>query len=102
MTTHQQFSVLGERGWLRFDFPYAQSRPRACHIFIGDDTSMGAFETSTLSFDVVDQYALQIERFSRVVRGEPARSWPLEDARTTLRTIEALFESARQGAWVTV
>lgn len=100
MTTHQQFSVLGERGWLRFDFPYAHARPRDCHIFVGDDTSMGSFETSTLSFERVDQFALQIDRFSRLVRGEPARSWPLEDARDTLRTIEALVESARRGAWV--
>jgi predicted dehydrogenase len=102
MTTHQQFSVLGERGWLRLDFPYAHSRARACHIFIGDDSSIGSFETSTMSFEIVDQYALQIERFSRVVRGETARSWPLEDALATLRTIEALFESARQETWLAV
>lgn len=99
-TTHQQFSVLGDKGWFRLDFPYAHARLRECHIFIGDESSLGAFETSTLPFEVVDQYALQIERFSRVVRGQPAPSWPLEDALATLRTIESVFASAREGRWI--
>jgi len=99
-TTHQQFSVLGEKGWFRLDFPYAHARLRECHIFVGDESSLAAFETSTLTFEVVDQYSLQIERFSRVLRGEPAPSWPIEDAHATLRTIEAIFASAREGRWI--
>jgi predicted dehydrogenase len=99
-TTHQQFSVLGEKGWLRLDFPYAHARLRDCHVFVGDEESLGAFETSKIGFEALDQFALQIERFSRVVRGQSARSWPLEDALATLRTIEALFASAREGRWV--
>jgi predicted dehydrogenase len=100
--THQQFSVLGSNGWLRFDFPYAHARSRDCHIFVGDSSSMGSFETSTHSFEPADQYALQIERFSRMLRGAPVPSWPIEDALSTLRTIEALFASARDGGWVTL
>ena len=99
-STHQQFSLLGSTGWLRCDFPYAQARPRECHVFVGDSGSAGSFETSTLSFEPANQFALQVERFSRVVRGEPARRWPIEDALATLRTIEALFASARDGGWV--
>jgi predicted dehydrogenase len=101
-TTHQQFSVLGGKGWFRLDFPYAHVRQRECHILVGDESSLGSFETSTLTFEPVDQYALQIERFSRVVRGHSVRSWPLEDALATLRTIEALFASAREGGWVSL
>jgi predicted dehydrogenase len=101
-STHQQFSVLGDKGWLRLDFPYAHARPHDCHLFIGDENSMGAFESKTLSFEIVDQYRLQIERFSRVLRGEPAPSWPIEDSRSTLRTIEALFASALEGGWANV
>jgi predicted dehydrogenase len=53
-------------------------------------------------FEPVNQYALQIDRFSRLLRGETAPSWPIEDALITLRVIEAIFESARDGAWRTV
>jgi len=97
--SHQQLSVLGSDGWLRCDFPYAQARPKACHIHVGDSSSVGAFETSTITFEPVNQFALQIERFSRRVRGENVPSWPIEDAKATLQVIEALFESVRSGQW---
>jgi predicted dehydrogenase len=97
--THQQFSVLGSKGWLRCDFPYAHGRPTACHVFVGDETSVGSFPTTTYAFEAVNQYTLQFERFSRVLQGADVPSWPIEDARTTLRIIEALFASARDGGW---
>ena len=52
-----------------------------------------------MTFEPVNQYALQIERFSRRLLGEDVPNWPIEDAAVTLRTIEALFESARTGRW---
>lgn len=98
--THQQFSVLGSNGWLRSNFPFAQARPSACWLELGDETSVGAFPTDVINFEPVNQYALQVERFSRLLLGESARAWPIEDAWATLTVIEALFESARQGRWV--
>jgi predicted dehydrogenase len=100
--THQQLSVLGTSGWLRCDFPYAQARPTACHIEIGDTTSVGSLPTETLSFEPVNQYALQVERFSRRLLGDPVPTWPIEDALGTLRAIEAIFASARDGCWQTL
>lgn len=100
--THQQLSVLGATGWLRMDFPYAHARPTACHIEVGDASSVGYFPTQNFTFEPVNQYTLQIERFSRVLLGEPVPSWPIEDALGTLRTIEALFASGRSNGWQTL
>jgi predicted dehydrogenase len=97
--THQQLSVLGAKGWLRFDFPYAQARPSACRIELGDSTSVGSQPTASFHFEPVNQYELQIERFSRLLLGDAVPSWPIEDALNTMRTIEALFASARSGGW---
>jgi predicted dehydrogenase len=97
--SHQQFSVLCANGWLRCDFPYAHGRPSACHVFVGDHTSHGAIATMTYSFDPVNQYTLQVERFSQYLRGETVPSWPIEDSQTTLTIIEALFESAKSERW---
>jgi predicted dehydrogenase len=94
--THQQFSVLGSHGWLRSTFPYAQARPTACSVELGDGTSVGSLPTEVQDFAPVNQYALQIERFSRLVRGEDARRWPIEDSLMTLSITEALFTSARE------
>jgi len=97
--SHQQFSVLGTNGWLRCDFPFAHGRPTPCHVFVGDHTSHGALETMAYSFDPVNQYTLQVERFSRYLRGEAVPSWPIEDSLTMLTIIEALFESAKSERW---
>jgi predicted dehydrogenase len=94
--THQQFSILGSRGWLRANFPYAQARPIACNVEIGDAGSVGAFPTEVQEFRPVNQYALQVERFSRLVRREAARHWPIEDSLLTLNVIEAILQSARE------
>ena len=97
--THQQFSILGSGGWLRADFPYAQARPTECSVEIGDSTSVGALPTDSRRFPAVNQYALQVDRFSRLLGGETVRHWPIEDSLMTLRIIEALFRSAREARW---
>ena len=97
--THQQLSVLGANGWLRLTFPYAHGRPSACQIELGDSSSVGSFPTQTFHFEPANQYTLQIERFSRLLLGHEAPSWPIEDALHTLRVIEALFVSAHSASW---
>ena len=97
--THQRFSVLGSDGWLSANFPYAQARPTACDIAIGDRSSVGDFPVERIHFPPANQYALQIERFSNLVGGEQARSWPIEDSLVTLQVIEAMFRSARSAQW---
>ena len=97
--THQQLSVLGESGWMRFEFPFAHARPTACALEWGDAGTVGAFASQRLNFEPANQYVNQVERFSRLLLGEPVRSWPIEDSLDIVRTTEALIESARTGRW---
>jgi predicted dehydrogenase len=97
--THQQFTVLGSKGWLRLNFGFAHARPTACQLEVGESGSVGSFPTATFTFEPVNHYLLQVERFSRLLLGQAVPSWPIEDALHTLRTIEALFASARQDGW---
>jgi predicted dehydrogenase len=43
-----------------------------------------------------------IAHFDQCIKGEPVRHWPIEEALGTLRTTEALFESARSGTWISL
>jgi predicted dehydrogenase len=97
--THQQLTILGGTGWIRFDFPYAHARPPPCSVEIGDASTVGSLPNMTFEFPPMNHYALEVDRFSRLLLGHAVPSWPIEDAVHTLRTIEALFESARQSAW---
>jgi predicted dehydrogenase len=100
--THQTLSVLGSTGWLRLDYPLAQAQPAECHVFLGDESSFGSFETSTFTFPPVNAYTLQAERFSQSLLGHDVPSWPIETALSTLAIIEALFRSGVSGQWESV
>ena len=98
--THQQFSILFSHGWLRATFPYAQAKPVESWLEIGDESSVGANPTTRELFPPVNQYALQIDRFSRLAQGEAMRSWPLQDTLRSITIIEGLFRAAREDSWV--
>jgi predicted dehydrogenase len=100
--THQQFSILFSHGWLRSTFPYAQARPVESWLEIGDQHSVGANPTTRELFPPVNQYALQINRFSRLVQGEAVKSWSLEDTLLSITIIERLFQSAEEESWVEI
>ena len=100
--THQQFSILFSHGWLRATFPYAQAKPVESWLETGDESSVGANPTTRELFPPVNQYALQIDRFSRLVQGEPVRSWSLDDTLLSITIIEGLFRSAEEESWVEI
>ena len=97
--THQHFAVIGSQGWIRAEFPFAHSTPRACRLFIGDERSTGSLPAREIELPAVNQYGLQAERFSRLVRGEEAVRFPLETAVANMCVIDALFRSAATGQW---
>jgi predicted dehydrogenase len=54
----------------------------------------------TEEFPVCDQYTIQGDLFSMAVRGLAEVPTPLEDSIRNMAVIEALFQSARDAAWV--
>ncbi|PHS03758.1 MAG: hypothetical protein COA89_16485 [Acidithiobacillus sp.] len=80
-------------------FPFAHSTPSSCRLFIGDDKSTGTRPGREITLPAVNQYTLQGERFSRLVRGEQETSFPLETALASMHVIDALFRSERSGGW---
>ena len=69
------------------------------------DDGSGAPSTSgavTEALETADQYAIQGELFSKAIRtGEPLE-FALENAVDNMRIIDAVFRSAKSGAWETV
>lgn len=98
--THQQFSVLGDSGWLSADFPFAHARPTPCRVHIGDDQTVGSLPSKTRTYPPVNQYEAQVERFSRAILDGAPVAWPIEDALLTLRIIEAVLAAAASGSKV--
>lgn len=100
--SHQHLGMIAERGWVRADFPYAHSVPSQCHLYIGNDKSIGQQYARKISFAAVNQYQLQGERFSRLVRGEKVPSFPIETAVANMRVLDALRRSRDSDRFETV
>jgi predicted dehydrogenase len=100
--SHQHLGLVGDKGWVRMDFPFAHAVPSACHLFVGADGSIGSDPKRTIAFEPVNQYTLQAERFSRLVRGESAPAFPIELAIANMRALDALRRSAESRTWENV
>jgi len=93
----QQVNVYGTAGRISVGIPFNIPPDRPTHVYLaagGDPPVAPAVET--LTFEPVDPYAVEAERFAAaVLDGEPLPT-PPEDAVANLRVIERLFEAAER------
>ena len=99
---HQMVQIVGTEGWLRAEVPFAHPPELGARLIIGSNVIPGTEADEVIAFAPVNQYTLQAERFSRLVRGEPAVAWPLETAVANMRVIDALYRSGDTGRWEAV
>ena len=100
--SHQHLGLIADKGWVRMDFPFAHSVPSSCHLFVGGTSSIGSSPARAIAFEPVNQYALQAERFSRLVRRESAAAFPIELAVANMRVLDALRRSGETRGWENV
>ena len=94
---YQRVTVAGTRGRLEIAIPFNAPPDRPCTFTIDSGGALDGSTAVQTTVNVADQYQLQAESFSRAVRGERPNASGLDDASATLRTIDALFTSARSG-----
>ena len=94
---YQRIVLAGTRGRLEVEIPFNAPPDAPCRYWIDDGRSLtGASRVETV-MPVADQYQLQAEAFSHAVRHEKPDAAALDDAAWNMRTIDALFASARSG-----
>ncbi len=98
----QTVQALGTEGWFRLEFPFIMEPENPTRVVFGDGAFPGPQVAETETFEPVNQYTLQGDNFSRLLRaGEPA-PFPLETAIANMRVIDALFRSGQTGRWESV
>jgi predicted dehydrogenase len=98
-SAHQRVTIIGAEGRIEVMIPFNApiDRPTEVVIDSGADLIGGGRRIET--FPVCDQYTLQGDAFSRaIVEGAPL-AFPIEDAIANMAVIDALFRSAKSGAW---
>ncbi|MBL8345938.1 MAG: Gfo/Idh/MocA family oxidoreductase [Rubrivivax sp.] len=96
---HQRVQAVGTTGRIELQIPF--NAPQGGQMRIGIDAG-GALDGSgivTETMPAADQYRLQVEAFSRLVRGLDAPAWGLQDAVAQMTVIDALWRSERSGGW---
>jgi predicted dehydrogenase len=96
---YQRVQAVGTRARLEVQIPFNAPRGGAMRIAIDDGGAVDGSGISTETLPPADQYRLEVEAFSRRVRGEPAPGWALDDALAQMRVIDALWRSERSGRW---
>jgi predicted dehydrogenase len=99
LVPHQRMNILGTRGRIELEIPFNAPPDRPSVMTVDDGSDLFGAGIERITFDVIDQYTVQGDRFSRTVREGIEPAVPLEDAVANMTAIDALFRSAETGCW---
>jgi predicted dehydrogenase len=102
LVPYQRVHFLGTKGRIEIEIPFNAPPDRPTRMFIDQTGDIFGGGIVTEVFDTADQYTMQGDAFSRAVLEGGQVPVPLEDAIANMAVIEAVFQSAARGGWVTV
>jgi predicted dehydrogenase len=97
LVPYQRVQILGTKGRLEIEIPFNAPQGGAMKLYIDDGKKLGDASARLIRIDKADQYQLEGEYFSRVVRGREKLAYGIEDAIMQARIIDAVFRSAESG-----
>ena len=97
---YQRIHFLGTRGRIEIEIPFNAPPDRPTRISIDSSGDLTGSGMSTETFPVSDQYTMQGEAFAKAVWEDTEAPVSLEDAVGNMAVIDALFQSADSGRWI--
>jgi predicted dehydrogenase len=101
LTPQQRVTIVGTKARLEILIPFNAPNTAPCRIVLDDGHDLAGGGAKVEELPVNDQYAMQGDYFSRVVRGGQALEFPIEDAVLNMRVIDAAFRAGASGKWET-
>lgn len=99
-TSYQRVQILGTLARLEIEIPFNAPQGENVTIYLDRGRKLADASAKAIRIPRADQYRLQGEAFSRVVRGEVKLDFGVEDAIRQMQVVDALFRSAKTGRWV--
>src|SRR6201996_4887217 len=96
---YQRIQVLGTKGRIEIEIPFNAPVDKPCRLFVDDGSDLAGGGITVETLPVCDQYTIQGDEFSKAIREGRPVPVPLSDAVKNMAVIEAVFRSARSGAW---
>jgi predicted dehydrogenase len=95
----QRLQLYGSKRRLEIRIPFNAPQGEAVQIFLDDGSRLADASAQPETLPPCDQYALQGDAFSRVIRGELTLPYGVDDAVRNMRIIDAMFRAETSGAW---
>jgi predicted dehydrogenase len=102
LVPYQRVHFLGTKGRIEIEIPFNAPKDRPTRMFIDETGDIFGSGIVTEVFETADQYTMQGDAFSRAVLEGGEVPVTLEDAIANMAVIEAVFQSAARGEWVTL
>jgi predicted dehydrogenase len=99
---YQRVHVVGTAARIEVQVPFNAPQGGAMRIAVDDGGTLDGSGIVHETLPVADQYRLQVEAFSRRVRGQESPGWGMDDAVAQSRVIDALWRSERSRRWENV
>ncbi len=93
----QHVGIIGENGRIEIPIPFNAPPDAPTKILHHYDNQCHEY-----TFDICDQYTIQGDRFSQAILENTEVPTPLSDAVANMKVIDAVFESAKHGRWITL
>ena len=100
LAAHQSMKFYGDKGFIAPEIPFNATPGGTSRITIDDGRDLSGGGTVVEEFAACDHYTLQGDRFSRAVREGGQPPVPLEDSIRNMAMIDAVFQAAESGGWV--
>ncbi|MGF7140393.1 Gfo/Idh/MocA family protein [Roseimarinus sediminis] len=91
---YQRIQIVGINGRIEIEIPVNAPPDRSVKIYLNTPQ-----RSERMSFEAVDQYALQAEAFAAAVLNDTPVPTPLSDALNNMKVIDAIFKSAEHKQW---
>ncbi|HEX8813283.1 MAG TPA: Gfo/Idh/MocA family oxidoreductase, partial [Terracidiphilus sp.] len=102
LVPHQRVNFLGTKGRIEIEIPFNAPKDRSTRIFVDETGDLFGTGVVIEEFPTADQYTMQGDAFSRAILEDTEVPVSLEDAIANMKVIEAIFDSAKIGAWVAI
>ena len=100
--SHQRVQVVGTKKRIEVQIPFNAPLSAETDYFLDDGSSLNGASMQKHSLPACNMYSLQCDTFSKVIRGDMALPYGMEDAILNMKVIDALFASEKSGSWVNV
>jgi len=99
LAPYQRMQFLGSTGRIEVEIPFNIPTDTPTRVYIDDGSDLYGRNIETIEFDPANQYTIQGDVFSRMIREGGEQAVSLEDSIRNMAVIEAVFRSARSSNW---